>query len=241
MIETKKNNIIMIDGGGLDDAEHLEQVLKGKGGIVDRWYITIAHKENFGALEQIIKNGNIEIRNIYMSFNSKEWYEQNEPDRVQEIEEFSDLLNDGELKDIAQEIPYKYEILVDDLYISALKLKSPELESQYLAEDQSMVIRVDNTYKSMIFMCSNTNTGAKAFKDDNLDLIDCDAVQISNNGKQNISDDFYQLMTPKYLFMNVTNLENASVQNQYLQHLKELLGAEQTFNSLDGDVNIRIW
>ena len=92
LIETQNHHLMMIDGGSYEDSEHLETILQEKGGIVESWFITIAHSQNFGALQRILENGKIQINHIYISFNTNEWYQTYEPDRYPEIEPFLDLI-----------------------------------------------------------------------------------------------------------------------------------------------------
>ena len=49
LLETKEKNVIMIDGGSYEESEHLEQILMEKGGIVEGWFMTTLHLQNFGA------------------------------------------------------------------------------------------------------------------------------------------------------------------------------------------------
>lgn len=204
MLKTDKNNIVMIDGGSYEDSEYLENILLSNGGIVESWYITLAHSENFGALQRILENGKIQINHIYISFNSLEWYSIYEPERYDEISEFFDLIYSSEYSTVLGDVPNKFESIIDNLYITVLNIKNPELIDEYAGFNQSMVIKVSNTYKSIIFMGNIANEAAKKFKDNNLDEIDCDVVQISNNLTVNAQDEIYKLMTPE----NILKEEN---------------------------------
>ena len=150
MLKTKNNHIVMIDGGNYEDSAHLEELLLENGGIVTHWYITLAHNQNFGALQKIIENGKVKIENIYISFNSIEWYEKYEFDRVTPIVEFLSVMN--EKNQNYAEIPANYEIQFDDWYISILNWKNPEFNGDYAGFNQSMIIKVDNMFRSIIFM-----------------------------------------------------------------------------------------
>ena len=241
MVETKRNNIIMIDGGSKEDAENLEKKLIEKGGVVDRWYITVAHEENFGALQKIIENGNIEIRNIYYSFNDEEWYQKYEPNRLMEINDLYNTIEEKEMEKVFQDIPYRYELLIDDLYITALNLINPDFNESNPGYNQSMVIEFNNTYKSVIFMGSIANQAAKNCKNNNLDHMNCDAVQVSNNGSQYVDEEIYKIMSPDYLLMSVPTEDNQENARTYIEKLKNLLKSKQTYLSCDGDVTLTIW
>lgn len=241
MLETSKNNIIMIDGGNYYDSEHLEKVLLEKGGVVDQWFITIAHPENFGAMQRILENGKIQINHIYISFNGADWYDEYEKDRYPQIAQFLDLIYSEEIIKKVYNVPLKYELLVDNLYITVLNTCNTELSGDYAGFNQSMVIKVDNTYKSMIFMGNIANEAAQKFRDNNLDEIDCEAVQISNNKQQNVDDKIYTEMTPKYIFIPVSKNADRTEADDYMEHLKKILNIEESYISADGDVTAKIW
>lgn len=239
MLKTKNNYIIMIDGGNYEDSEHLEDVLMQNGGVVSHWYITLAHNQNFGALQKIIEKGNIKVENIYISFNEMEWYQKYESDRVLSILEFLSVMD--EKKQNYAEIPANYEIQFDDWYISILNWKNPDFNGDYAGFNQSMIIKVNNMYRSIIFMGNSANQAGKFFKDNHLDEIDCDAVQVSNNGAQFIDNEVYQQMKPKYLLMSVPNGSNTDEAKNYISNLKNILNSEEVYLSNEEDKTLVIW
>ena len=241
LIETPNHTNLMIDGGAYEDSEMLEEILNQKAGNVDSWFITIAHSQNFGALQKIIENGKVQINHIYISFNSREWYQTYEPDRYPEIAQFLDLMYSQSMLGKVQEIPNRFVTLIDNLYVTALNVKNPEMNQTYAGFNQSMVIKVNNTYKSMIFMGNIAQTAAEQFRENNMDEIDCDAVQISNNEQQNISDEIYQKMTPDYLFMSAPKNGEQEEAKKYLEKVKQKVKAKQTYLSSNEPVTIKIW
>ena len=239
MLKTKKNNIVMIDGGGYEDSAHLEEVLIENGGVVAHWYITLAHSNNFGALQKIIENGKVKVENIYISFNSIEWYEQYEFDRVTPIAEFFSVLN--EKKQVYAEVPENFEIHFDNLYVSVLNMKNAEFNGEYAGFNTYMIIKVDNMYKSIIFMGDVANQAGEYFKNNNLDEIDCEAVQVSNNGMQYVDNEIYKKMKPKYLLMPIPATSKIDKAREYVNNLKSILNAKELYLSCDGDNNLIIW
>ena len=89
----------------------------------------------------------------------------------------------------------------------------------------------------MIFMGNLAQEGGQKFRDNNLDEINCDAVQVSNNGVQKVDDEVYQKMTPQYVFIPKSNQENQTYQN----HLEQFLKPEATYISSNGDTTVKIW
>ena len=55
----------MIDGGTKLDKQHVSQKIKENGEEVEYWFITHAHDDHYGALNEILKeNDDIKINNI---------------------------------------------------------------------------------------------------------------------------------------------------------------------------------
>lgn len=243
MLQTSKNNIIMIDGGSQQDSEHLEKILQDKGGSVEAWFITRAHPESFGAMKRILENEKIQVNHIYISFNEASWYCENESEKYSEIAEFLDFIyREDNIKKVYN-VPLRYELLVDNLYFTVLNVANPALTGEFASWNQSMILKVNNTYKSMIFMGNIGQEGAKHFKDNNLDEIACDAVQIPNNGAS-IDNEIYQKMMPMYLFMPIpqkSDNEGIEKAKNLENHLKNSLKIKQSYVGSAGDVTVKIW
>ncbi len=237
MLKSCENKIVMIDGGNAEDSKHLEEILQENGGVVESWFITRANPQNFGAMKQILENGKIQIQQIFISFNEASWYARLEQEIYPEIAEFLDLIYSENIIKKVYDVPLRHEVLVDNLHIRVLNVKNPEWNDGYATYNQSMVLKVSNTYKSMIFMGNLAQEGGQKFRDNNLDEINCDAVQVSNNGVQKVDDEVYQKMTPQYVFIPKSNQENQTYQN----HLEQFLKPEATYISSNGDTTVKIW
>ena len=92
LIKTNTGKLIVIDGGTTDDTEQLMEQIKKNGAKVDYWFLTHVHDDHVGAFTKIVKNTDTEIENIYVSVNKIEWYEQNEPSRLEFTKTFLDTL-----------------------------------------------------------------------------------------------------------------------------------------------------
>ena len=136
MLQTNGNNIIMIDGGNQYDSEHLENVLQGKGGSVEAWFITRADPECFGAMKRILENEKVQVNHIYISFNEASWYSENEPEKYPEIAEFLDFIYDEDNIQKVYNVPLRYELLVDHLYVTVLNVANPALTDEFATYNQ---------------------------------------------------------------------------------------------------------
>ena len=69
-------NLIVFDGGRVEDADFLCDIIKDNGGVVKDWYITHIHDDHIGALYKILsdKRTDINIESIHYDFASFDWY-----------------------------------------------------------------------------------------------------------------------------------------------------------------------
>lgn len=174
MIQTKENKIIMLDGGNSENAEYIEQAIIDKGGVVEAWFVTLADKNCVGALEKIIEAEKVQINNIYVSFNSEEWYLNSKADIPSR---FFDILDSEEIRDKVQEVNLKQEFTIDNLYCKILKVKNPEYIDENLQNNQSMVIRISNNFENIIFLPDLSEDVKKEVFENNLDEIQNDGVE----------------------------------------------------------------
>lgn len=199
MLETVNNKLIMIDGGLPEDSSHVEQKLLEKGGVVEAWFITHAHDDHYGVLVELIKSGKVQINNIYVSFNSEEWYETYNNDKFESIKNMLDLLDSEEVRDKVHEVNLKEEIAIDNLFFKILKIKSPE-HTENPGNNQSVVIKVSNNIRSMIFLGDLGSEYEEEFLQNNLDEIEADAVQMAHHGQAGVSNKIYNAINPKMCF-----------------------------------------
>lgn len=69
-------NLIVFDGGRVEDADYLCDIIKDNGGIVTTWFITHIHDDHIGALYKILndKRTDITIKEIVYDFADFDWY-----------------------------------------------------------------------------------------------------------------------------------------------------------------------
>ena len=69
-------NLIVFDGGRVEDADYLCDIIKDNGGVVKTWFITHIHDDHIGALYKILsdKRPDIEIKELYYDFADFDWY-----------------------------------------------------------------------------------------------------------------------------------------------------------------------
>ena len=249
MLETANDKIIMIGGGLPEDSSHVEEKILEKGGVVEAWFITHAHDDHYGVLVELIKSGKVQINNIYVSFNSEEWYETYNKDKFESIKNMLELLDSEEIRDKVREVNLREEFAIDNLFFKILKIKSPEyIENP--GNNQSMVIKVSNNIRSMIFLGDLGSEYEEEFLQNNLDEIEADAVQMAHHGQAGVSEKIYNEINPKMCFWPTpdwlwNNDPGDGTSNGPWQTLKtrswiEKIGATN-YVAKDGDITINIY
>lgn len=76
LVNDGHGNLVVFDGGRVEDADYLCNIIKDNGGVVKTWFITHIHDDHIGALYEILndKRIDIEIQQIYFDFASFDWY-----------------------------------------------------------------------------------------------------------------------------------------------------------------------
>lgn len=227
VIKSSENRLIIIDGGTKNQAEKLKKIINENGGVVEYWFITLPEQAHSGALLEIMKEANISINNICVSLNTEEWYEQYDTSNSKEIKEFMSELYSGDYRNIVQEVNLRDEIKVDNIFVKVLGIKNAEI-TESPSNNQNMIIKVNNNFKSILFL---GDTGAKRsidFKDDNLDEIKSDVVQISNHGKDTIETDIYNYIKAS-IYLTPSNINN------------DKINFKEQYTLRDGDIELTIW
>ena len=201
LIESEEKRLVMIDG---ENSANIINTIKNKGGVVEAWFVTLPHKENAEAILNALKNNEIQINSIYVSLYGKDWYESNESNEEFEfISDFIDTIESDNVRDRVHELQLRDEINIDNLNFKALKVKDSEY-IQNIANNQSMVIKVSNNFKSMIFLGGLGVEYQQDFINHNQDEIKCDSVQVAYHGNDTVNEEIYKAIKAKKYFYNIS-------------------------------------
>lgn len=76
VVTDNNGNLVVFDGGRVEDADYLCKIIKEKGGVVKTWFLTHIHDDHLGALYQILsdKRTDIKIEKIVFEFADYSWY-----------------------------------------------------------------------------------------------------------------------------------------------------------------------
>lgn len=204
IIRTRNNKVIVVDGGRDVDAEFLfEYITKYGKGKVDYWIITHPHADHVGALIKLLNgNYNIEIENLYYSFNSKEWYEKNDERGYTTEASMIDALNNKKIKKCI-ECRKKQIIKMDNIECEILRIANPEITNSDNGNDSSMVFKMTakDVDKSMIFLGDAYVYASKELLE-SPEKLNSYAVQMSHHGQNGVSKEVYDAINPKVCFFN---------------------------------------
>lgn len=228
LLESEGNKLIMIDGGSSEASDHVLDAIKQKGGVVEAWFITLPHKDHAEVLLEALKDNEIQIGGIYVSFNGREWYEASESEEEAQFAiGLIETLEGENIRGRVHELQLRDEINIDNLNFKILKTKNPEY-TENTGNNQSMIIKVSNNFKSMIFLSELGTEYQEDFVNDNQDEIEADSVQVSYHGENTANEEIYKAIKPKISFWNVDEAQNIE-------------GCKDTYMSKNGDVTVEIW
>ena len=253
MIKTDEGKLVMIDGGTRGDVSNVANEIMANGGVVDYWFITHAHDDHYGVLLSILNNPskyNIEIKTICLNFNEESWYMENDSSRYEDIKEMLAMLRREEVRDKIHIVQNREEIPLDNLIFTILKTTSPE-QKENSGNNQSVVIKVTNMYKSMLFLGDLGPEEEKDFVNSNLDEIDCDAVQMAHHGQKGVTKETYKKISPKVCFWPTPDwlydndrgegFNTAEYKTVETRTWMEELGVKENIVAKDGNQEYRIW
>lgn len=206
VLETSKNQLIIIDGGSEKDTERLKEIIQEKGeNRVLAWFITSPVSSNTGAFLEILKNDSeISIEHIYSSLNSGEWYEQTglEETEIAHIKELMETITTKEnlpkYIDLQRRVRYPF----DNIAITPLELRDHESTNM---QDQTIILKVDNSFKSAVFFGNIGEKESHVFFENDKDQFKNELIQISTNLEETISDELFQVLKTDKIMISGDN------------------------------------
>lgn len=249
-IKTLNEKIVLIDGGTKDDASQLEEYIIKHGGTVHAWFITHIHSDHVGAFEVISQNPNIKIEKIYMSINTKEWYLKNDTSRIEDTENFFEVIENEELQDKVIEPQVNDKIQIDNITTEILGIKNPEITVN-ATNNSSMVIKIKVNNKKILFLGdTGVESSEKLIKGQGNNLR-ADIVQMAHHGQNGATEELYKIVqpkiclwpTPEWLWNNNSNgtEDSGPWKTKETRKWMEKLKVKQHYIEKDGTHEIKIF
>lgn len=197
VMQTVNGKIIVVDGGYTGDAEYLSGFLAPLGNQVHAWFISHPHLDHVDALTEILdKHKTLQIDEIYGSLPEESWIEQHEPQHLKTIQQLNAVLSKHNRTVTELELGQHLEI--DGVQIDILGVKNPEITPNAI-NNSSIVFRLYDETKSILFTGDlGVQAGNKLLKSSYRDQLKSDYVQMAHHGQNGVSEEFYQVVQPKY-------------------------------------------
>ena len=244
IIRTSNNETIVIDGGLKTEVETLKQYIEKYGNKVDYWFITHPHKDHVGGFIQIVENTDIEIENIYYSINSLEWYNENEPDRANEAQDFYKAIQNERIQS-AIKTPQIGDVIKigKNINVEILQTASPEITNNAI-NNSSMVFKIYVNDKSILILGDiGTETSEKLIKQYGENL-KSDIVQMSHHGQAGATEEFYKIVNPEICLWQspqwMWDNEPGTLKTLETRKWIEDIGVKTNYVAKDGDITITV-
>lgn len=196
ILQDKKGNLAVIDGGWDIDADHLAEVIRSKGGHVTGWFITHPHSDHVGALIQILNNpgSQITIDNVYYSLADQSWYDAVEPSRSDFVRSFRTALATLPAEKLHtvekdQEIAVglmKAKVLNNSHLLDATSVNNSSVAYKFFLNDVSILVLGD----------MGPEAGELLYADRTAEDLKSDIVQMSHHGQYGVNREVYAAIRP---------------------------------------------
>ena len=245
-----KNKTIVIDGGLKEDSENLQNQIKECGNKVDVWFLTHPHMDHVQAFLDVVENTDIQIDKVYATFNELDWYKQYETPRIEEIENFFEVIESEKIKEKVEQVQLNQKIDIDNVKCEILGIKNPEITTNPI-NNSSMVIKMQINDKTLLFLGdTGKESGEKLLKNQG-DKLKADIVQMAHHGQSGVDEDVYQKIspqiclwpTPEWLWDNNpgTGYNTGKWTTIETRNWMEKLRVKTNYIEKDGDKSFRIW
>ena len=201
IVETKKGEIVVMDGGDLADADNLVKILRTFTNEVDYWFISHYHSDHVRALVTILEYHNIKIKNLYFDFPTSAEVKQNSGDS-------DGYLADELLAKIAQH-PEKVgnvikaerglTVQVDDgVAVKALNDAYMVKNNNY-GNNTTVVYKVETPGEDILFLGDLGDRGDAYLEDEWFveEAESCTVIQLAHHGQNGTTDKFYNMIKEK--------------------------------------------
>lgn len=206
LINTPDGSTVMIDGGNNKDGDgqYLYDLLCKNGKRVDKWFMTHAHKDHYGALLWMLDNVvdfDIEIGELYMNFPPAEWTLTVEgglgyPMLVRFLEAVKE-------HGITTCTPNRGDIIECGGMSIEILNNCDNYKSYDTVNDTSICMLAHFPARDVLFLGDLAPAGGRdVVKQCGADKLRCDIVQMAHHGQEGVQKDFYELIQPKICLYN---------------------------------------
>jgi hypothetical protein len=250
VLQTQHLQLIVIDGGSAHDAAYLRSFIRARSPDSPRvhaWFVSHTHSDHVGALTKILQDNRnpvdaVRIDEIYGSIlplDTIAKYARGEFGQ-QEIltwQAFHSALAGAGAR--VAEVDTGQIIRVDNVEIEVLGRKNPELSTRNLVNNSSVVMRVWDGTKSILFTGDlGLDAGQKLLRTRFAERLPSDFVEMSHHGQLGVDRSFYERVRPKYALWPTSRAIWSWASTQEVYGWMTELGVERHFRQFDGLIGI---
>jgi beta-lactamase superfamily II metal-dependent hydrolase len=197
IIRTDNGKIVVIDGGGIEQAHYLERILKMLGGNVDSWIITHPHYDHSGAFLKLIESNSINIKRLYHSELNNSWVNMVEPDFANKHRRYKEIVASSNIP--VEDLTAGEELMLDmGVKLICLGAKNEDIKENAV-NNSSLVFKIVSLKKSILFLGDlGVKGGEKLLKSIKKDEIKADYVQMAHHGQHGVDENVYKAISPNY-------------------------------------------
>lgn len=243
-IYNEDEGLIVIDGGWVEDAAYVREIINTFGKEVEAWILTHPHQDHIGAFNALYNDlDDLTVNNIYT-------VDMATPDECMEVASWDsvDTYNDFLNLNIP-DLQYVYP--GDELHICGLKIEIlnaydenvKNLSRDYL-NDGSMMYKVSGNKESFLF-CADVGVSMSDYLLQHYgeEKLSADYIQMGHHGYGGLNDDFYQAVCPNVSFFDAPDWlmydETGKYDNPENTEFMKSLGSEiLSFNSSPNTIKL---
>jgi putative metallo-beta-lactamase domain protein len=197
VITAKTGEVIVVDGGLPEDADHLREIIKKKGNRVSAWFITHPHSDHVGAITKIINDGlgDMIIDGVYYNFLEDDWYIRNEAYRSQMVLDCKAAFEKLNPDTRHSQVKRGDVISIGDIKVNVLN--GPYLFGVNSINNSSIAYRFDIAGTRVLFLGDMGPEAGEQLKNDVPAFeLKSDIVQMAHHGQYGVNEDVYKIINP---------------------------------------------
>lgn len=197
ILRTDDGNIIVVDGGLGQFSGIIEKYISKLGKHVHTWLITHPHKDHAGVLMETIKKKKIKIDRIIHSELNLELVEKYEPQALEFIKEYQDILSASGILVIDAKLGDNY-MLGKGVELNILGVRNETILIN-MVNNSSLVFKIKSSSKSVLFLGDlGVQGGNTVLSNFSVEQVKSDYVQMAHHGQDGVDKSFYEAVSPQY-------------------------------------------